>query len=248
MKTVLNSSFCAVTADSKSRRPQGRKSYFRCAQTFSEFTPIWQRVGCNRVFHNPIPNKQGHHPDFVPLPDPARITQAPKAELRPSKGYNVTMKCVASGYPAPTYVWRNQGGSQITTHGRTRVKNGELTIVGVLSLDKGAYTCEASSGDGTVDKATSTIVEVYGMSCGLTLEWISDNPLVAHRRYYVFTSLSVVSVLHHGLACNSVKVAIKIRIGWKVCFPRWMHQIVHSTNLSVSTAARYCVSWPLQDV
>ena len=73
------------------------------------------------------------------------------------------MKCVASGYPSPTYTWKNPGGGVINSHGRFHVNEGILTIRNVVPTDIGTYTCEASSGDGTVASANARIVDVYGI-------------------------------------------------------------------------------------
>ena len=76
---------------------------------------------------------------------------------------------MASGYPPPKYTWKNPGGGGIRSYGRYHLEKGTLTIEGVQPSDKGVYTCEASSGDGTTARATSEIVEVYGTAFLLDL-------------------------------------------------------------------------------
>lgn len=51
----------------------------------------------------------------------------------------------------------------INSHGRFHVNEGILTIRNVVPTDIGTYTCEASSGDGTVASANARIVDVYGI-------------------------------------------------------------------------------------
>ncbi|GAV00648.1 hypothetical protein RvY_11468-1 [Ramazzottius varieornatus] len=73
----------------------------------------------------------------------------------PVVGDNVTIECVASGYPAPKYEWR-RAGSEVPPSSRLLKHHRVLLIPSVQAADSDDYTCTASSVQGSVS-ATVTL-------------------------------------------------------------------------------------------
>ncbi|XP_058491292.1 hemicentin-1 [Solea solea] len=97
-------------------------------------------------------------------------------------GENITLPCVARGFPQPTVSWRRQDGRQILTrtsdHSRTKqLENGHLLIQSVWLDDEGLYICEATNQFGT--STTEARVSVTGL----------EPPVLAHGAPIISTGV-----------------------------------------------------------
>ncbi|XP_075732215.1 cell adhesion molecule Dscam1-like isoform X1 [Rhipicephalus microplus] len=109
------------------------------------------------------------------------VRALPRWTIRPSDmstvvGSSVTFDCQAEGEPHPVVRWKYAVGGElrefhsIVSSPHIHVlENGSLTIVSVLSEDKGRYLCEASNGVGPAISTTVTLTvnnspHVSGMS------------------------------------------------------------------------------------
>merc|ERR1712013_567351 len=74
----------------------------------------------------------------------ASIKEGPPREMMVSKGSNVTLPCIAVGYPAPDITW-TVNGAVITDGDKYRIAADYLTINEVSEDDEGDYTCRATN-------------------------------------------------------------------------------------------------------
>ncbi|XP_023249744.1 hemicentin-1-like [Seriola lalandi dorsalis] len=93
------------------------------------------------------------------------FSEAP-VDVAANVGENITLPCVARGFPQPTVTWRRQDGRQILTrtdsHSRTtQLENGHLLIQSVWLDDEGLYICEAKNQFGS--SKTEARVSVTGL-------------------------------------------------------------------------------------
>ena len=72
----------------------------------------------------------------------AKITHKPFSIIV-EEGQNAILQCKASGRPTPKITWRR--ALSHLPKGKTRVADGNLTIVGVAKSDSGAYECSAKN-------------------------------------------------------------------------------------------------------
>ncbi|XP_062273055.1 hemicentin-1 [Scomber scombrus] len=123
------------------------------------------------------------------------FSEAP-VDVTANVGENITLPCVARGYPQPTVTWRKQDGRQILTrtesHSRTMLlENGLLLIQSVWLDDEGLYICEAKNQFGTIK--TEARVSVTGL----------EPPLLAKGTPIITTgigqSLSIPCMLLDGI-------------------------------------------------
>ncbi|XP_071783895.2 hemicentin-1 [Centroberyx gerrardi] len=123
------------------------------------------------------------------------FSEAP-VDMTANVGENITLPCVARGFPLPTVTWRRQDGRQILTradsHSRTmQLENGHLLIQSVWLDDEGLYICEAKNQFGTVK--TEARVSVTGL----------EPPLLAHGAPVITAgigqSLSIPCMLLDGI-------------------------------------------------
>ncbi|KAM9858177.1 hemicentin-1 [Aulostomus maculatus] len=117
-------------------------------------------------------------------------------DLTANVGENITLPCVARGFPPPTVTWHRHDGTQIPTrtdtHSRKmQLENGFLLIQSVWLDDEGLYICEAKNQFGTVK--TEARVRVTGL----------EPPLLAQGAPVVITgvgqSLSIPCMLLDGI-------------------------------------------------
>ncbi|MEY2881947.1 MAG: endoglucanase-related protein glucosyl hydrolase family 9 protein [Verrucomicrobiota bacterium] len=139
---------------------------------------------------------------LTPAPTAPAITPQPVGQTA-TVGGNVTFTSGATGFPAPTFQWKN-GTTNVTDGGRiSGATTGALTITGVLSADAGNYTLVATNSAGnatsniatlSVNKANQTITfgalsaktfgdPAFGLtattSSALVVTYASSNPAVA---------------------------------------------------------------------
>ena len=74
----------------------------------------------------------------------ASIKEGPPREMMVSKGSNVTLPCIAIGYPTPDITW-TVNGAVITDGDKYRIAADYLTINEVSENDDGDYTCRATN-------------------------------------------------------------------------------------------------------
>ncbi|XP_022236192.1 interference hedgehog-like, partial [Limulus polyphemus] len=72
-------------------------------------------------------------------------------------GSNVTLECVAHGFPPPQITWTKKNG-HLPYH-RNYQDTGNLLLFGVLEQDRGTYTCSANNSAGFVRAETALEVE-----------------------------------------------------------------------------------------
>lgn len=132
----------------------------------------------------------------------AKIKTGPREEETVSKGSNVTIHCVAEGFPKPVISWQFNG-VQISGGGKYSVdqNTGDLVIRKVGTEDEGKYRCTATNQDdkdskegNIIVKSVTTIVDgprdsehevrsniimnctvMYDLSQDLTVTWKKDN-------------------------------------------------------------------------
>ncbi|XP_059193550.1 hemicentin-1 [Centropristis striata] len=123
------------------------------------------------------------------------FSEAP-VDVTASVGENITLPCIARGFPQPTVTWRRQDGRQILTrtdsHTRTmQLESGHLLIQSVWLDDEGLYICEAKNQFGTIK--TEARVGVTGL----------EPPLLAQGAPIITTgigqSLSIPCMLLDGI-------------------------------------------------
>ncbi|XP_041856289.1 hemicentin-1 [Melanotaenia boesemani] len=93
------------------------------------------------------------------------FTEAP-TDVTANVGENITLPCIARGFPQPTVTWRRQDGRKILartdSHSRTmQMENGALLIHSVWLDDEGLYICEARNQFGSIK--TEARVSVTGL-------------------------------------------------------------------------------------
>ncbi|XP_036791689.1 hemicentin-1 [Oncorhynchus mykiss] len=98
-------------------------------------------------------------------------------------GENVTLPCVARGFPLPTVTWRLKDGRAIISEayssgGTVQLETGHLLIQDVWLDDEGLYVCEAKNQFGTI--RTEARVSVSGL----------EPPLLAHGAPVITTGIS----------------------------------------------------------
>ncbi|XP_035291447.1 hemicentin-1 [Anguilla anguilla] len=111
-------------------------------------------------------------------------------------GENVTLPCVAHGFPTPTVAWRRKGGLMIPTRhdgnsGSMQVESGALLIHSAWLDDEGVYICEAQNQYGSIRKEAR--VTISGL----------EPPLLAQGAPTLFTvigqSLTIPCMLLDGI-------------------------------------------------
>ncbi|XP_014015728.2 hemicentin-1 [Salmo salar] len=111
-------------------------------------------------------------------------------------GENVTLPCVARGFPLPTVSWRLKDGRAIiskaySSGGTVQLETGHLLIQDIWLDDEGLYVCEAKNQFGTI--RTEARVSVSGL----------EPPLLAHGAPVITTgigqSLSIPCMLLDGI-------------------------------------------------
>ncbi|XP_072244443.1 hemicentin-1 [Leuresthes tenuis] len=123
------------------------------------------------------------------------FSEAP-VDVTANVGENITLPCIARGFPQPTVTWRRQDGRQILARTESHSKaiqteNGHLLIQSVWLDDEGLYICEAKNQFGTI-KAVARI-RVTGL----------EPPLLAKTAPIITTgigqSLSIPCMLLEGI-------------------------------------------------
>ncbi|KAM3875993.1 hemicentin-1 [Diretmus argenteus] len=97
------------------------------------------------------------------------VGAAPKFTREPSDaaadiGSNVTLQCLAQGYPEPQVTWRREDGSPFfsrPTHSTITQSRGELHITNLWVEDEAVYVCEAYNNFGRIQ--TKARVTVTGL-------------------------------------------------------------------------------------
>uniref|UniRef100_A0A8C7CSJ9 Hemicentin-2 n=1 Tax=Oncorhynchus kisutch TaxID=8019 RepID=A0A8C7CSJ9_ONCKI len=111
-------------------------------------------------------------------------------------GENVTLPCVAHGFPFPKVTWRRDDGRPILTNvdssgSHVQLEKGHLLIQSVWLDDEGVYVCEAKNQFGTI--RTEARVSVSGL----------EPPFLAHGAPVITTgigqSLSIPCMLLDGI-------------------------------------------------
>uniref|UniRef100_A0A8C7SR72 Hemicentin-2 n=1 Tax=Oncorhynchus mykiss TaxID=8022 RepID=A0A8C7SR72_ONCMY len=111
-------------------------------------------------------------------------------------GENVTLPCVAHGFPLPKVTWRRDDGRPILTNvdssgSHVQLEKGHLLIQSVWLDDEGVYVCEAKNQFGTI--RTEARVSVSGL----------EPPFLAHGAPVITTgigqSLSIPCMLLDGI-------------------------------------------------
>ena len=100
-------------------------------------------------------------------------------------GENVTLQCVAGGFPEPQYQWFRQN---LMSVGSTS----ELEFAPLRFGDEGLYSCEVTSGEHNI---TSDIVTLWGKSRVMLTYFLSNT------QYYFSSTPSLFSV-HAVLSCS----------------------------------------------
>ena len=79
-------------------------------------------------------------------------------------GDEISLTCIAYGYPLPTYIWFHNGSRRVRDS-RVHLKNGTLTISNTQENDRGSYECQAMNEGGMIH-SQPTVLMVYG-ECGV---------------------------------------------------------------------------------
>uniref|UniRef100_A0A8C8M5M0 Hemicentin 2 n=1 Tax=Oncorhynchus tshawytscha TaxID=74940 RepID=A0A8C8M5M0_ONCTS len=113
-------------------------------------------------------------------------------------GENVTLPCVAHGFPLPKVTWRRDDGRPILTNvdssgSHVQLEKGHLLIQSVWLDDEGVYVCEAKNQFGTIRTEARVSVSGLGMK----------PPFLAHGAPVITTgigqSLSIPCMLLDGI-------------------------------------------------
>ncbi|XP_055635167.1 neurotrimin-like isoform X2 [Toxorhynchites rutilus septentrionalis] len=92
---------------------------------------------------DPMKSQMGYLDVVVP---PDILDYPTSTDMVVREGSNVTLRCAATGSPAPTIVWRREGGDNISLQDVLSVEGPTLSIPKVNRLHMGAYLCIASNG------------------------------------------------------------------------------------------------------
>lgn len=96
----------------------------------------------------------------IPLPV---FTLKPALEYYNLGAAQMTLKCTATGNPAPVISWRKENG--VLPSGRHEIKqDGSLVIKNLVKLDSGVYVCTATSA-GVADVSTKTLLKDPYLDC-----------------------------------------------------------------------------------
>ncbi|XP_037032212.1 neurotrimin isoform X2 [Bradysia coprophila] len=108
---------------------------------------------------DPMKSQVGYLDVVVP---PDILDYPTSTDMVVKEGSNVTLKCAATGSPAPIITWRREGGEPISLSGgveATSYNGSTFTISRVDRLHMGAYLCIASNGiPPTISKRIMLIV------------------------------------------------------------------------------------------
>ncbi|KAG5676473.1 putative Mast/stem cell growth factor receptor Kit [Polypedilum vanderplanki] len=95
---------------------------------------------------DPMKSQMGYLDVVVP---PDILDFPTSTDMIVREGNNVTLRCAATGSPAPTITWRREGGEKIMLANETEVltiEGATLNIPRVNRLHMGSYLCIASNG------------------------------------------------------------------------------------------------------
>uniref|UniRef100_A0A1Q3FR61 Putative axon guidance receptor dscam n=1 Tax=Culex tarsalis TaxID=7177 RepID=A0A1Q3FR61_CULTA len=87
-----------------------------------------------------------------------KIEPPEDAAIAVSKQQNVTLQCIATGYPKPNITWSFEGNP---VNASSNVIDGEtvLTITNISTLNQGSYVCNAENALGSVQKVYYLLVK-----------------------------------------------------------------------------------------
>ncbi|XP_072840563.2 protein turtle homolog A isoform X2 [Pogona vitticeps] len=89
---------------------------------------------------------------------PPTFQEVPPAFLEVQNQKPLTLTCLAAGNPQPVVTWQ-RGNQTIESGDKVQVKNGSLVFASVERASAGAYTCQATSKEGTVTHTTRLLVQ-----------------------------------------------------------------------------------------
>ncbi|XP_034866567.1 hemicentin-1 isoform X2 [Mirounga leonina] len=92
---------------------------------------------------------------FLTVQEPPKVTVMPKNQSF-TGGYEVSIRCSATGYPKPKITWTINDMFIMGSHRYRMTSEGTLIIKNAVPKDAGIYGCLASNSAGT-DKQTSTL-------------------------------------------------------------------------------------------
>ncbi|XP_049784884.1 lachesin-like [Schistocerca cancellata] len=133
-----------------------RRTWFLHIRDVRESDRGWYMCQINT---DPMKSQLGYMQVVVP---PDILDQPTSSDLVAREGDNVTLRCAASGVPAPTITWRREGGQPIPMPGgrdAPSVEGAVFRIARVSRLHMGPYLCIASNGvPPSVSKRISLVV------------------------------------------------------------------------------------------
>lgn len=88
-------------------------------------------------------------------PKAPSFIKSPRTRLSVALGSNITLECIATGYPVPEITWRRHHGK--LPHNRYQQIGGNLHIYSVRRGDEGFYFCEANNSIGEMILTSTTI-------------------------------------------------------------------------------------------
>lgn len=121
-------------------------------------------------------------------------------------GSNITLECVANGFPPPKLSWTRLDGD--LPRGRSFLEEGNLIITTVQRGDEGTYSCSASNGKSTL--TANSILQVYEMPQILSNSYESIE-LVEGQPYDLVCNAEgqpkpIISWLHNGYFLDSQSI------------------------------------------
>ena len=91
---------------------------------------------------------------MLPLPTAPMFLATPKNTIKALKGSEVTLDCVANGYPMPEMLWLKDGASIDLKNPRLSLRgSASLSIKNVQEQDVGTYQCRAENSQDSIDAA-----------------------------------------------------------------------------------------------
>nr|XP_045732354.1 hemicentin-1 [Mirounga angustirostris] len=109
----------------------------------------------SNAFSNNVSKLPLHYICFFLFAEPPKVTVMPKNQSF-TGGYEVSIRCSATGYPKPKITWTINDMFIMGSHRYRMTSEGTLIIKNAVPKDAGIYGCLASNSAGT-DKQTSTL-------------------------------------------------------------------------------------------
>ncbi|KAL1122940.1 hypothetical protein AAG570_003265 [Ranatra chinensis] len=115
-----------------------------------------------------------------PMVQPPEISPATEPEVEAEEGNFVSLRCIVTGFPAPTITWIRGTVLFNNTAGKYRIlPQGVLQIIGLVRSDSGVYVCTADNGIGPTIKKEFHLTVKEGVARPASVMGDEDSSVLA---------------------------------------------------------------------